>query len=83
MKKLYAVYLGGRIKEENFIEDHEIVFVVAEDEKEARSLGREKWNAMDIHVDGTKLVENIDGFSISLSENNEQDKIIDNNEYSK
>jgi len=38
---------------------------------------------MDIHVDGTKLVENIDGFSISLSENNEQDKIIDNNEYSK
>jgi len=42
MKKLYAVYLGGRIKEENFIEDHEIVFVVAEDEKEARSLGREK-----------------------------------------
>lgn len=41
MNKLYAVYLGWRFHD-NFIEDHEIVFVIASDKNQAKQKAKEK-----------------------------------------
>lgn len=83
--KLYGVYLGGKIREKSLIEDHQLVFVVAKNEKEARLLGKSKWEAKDIHIDGTILIENVDSYDIVLHETQNgkvaQNKI--NNKYSK
>ena len=55
MEKLYAVLLGGKIREANLMEDHQLIFVVASDEKKARELAKQKWpEAERIHVDGTQ-----------------------------
>lgn len=67
MHNLYAVLLGGKIREENLMEDHQLVFVVASNEKDARQLAKQKWPQADsIHVDGTQLIKQVDGFKIKL-----------------
>ncbi len=63
---LYAVLLGGKIRENHLMEDHHIVFVVAENEKQARKLSKKKWNAEDIHIDGTQKLNIVDGYQINL-----------------
>ncbi len=71
MENLYAVLLGGKIREDNLMEDHQLVFVVASDEKEARQLAKQKWPQADsIHVDGTQLIKQVDGFEIKLEKTN-------------
>jgi len=68
MKKpeLYAVLLGGKIRENHLMEDHHLVFVVAENEKQARKLAKEKWDAEEIHIDGTQRISSVDGYEIKL-----------------
>lgn len=67
MEKLYAVLLGGKIREENLMEDHQLVFVIATDEKRARVLAKQKWpKAESIHVDGTQQITQVDGYHIRL-----------------
>lgn len=85
MEKLYAVLLGGKIREENLMEDHQLVFVVAKDEKEARRLAKLKWPEADsIHVDGTQVINQVDGFQISLEKSADKgDLSLTNNDYSK
>ena len=75
MKNLYAVLLGGKIREENLMEDHQLVFVVAADEKKARALAKLKWTeAESIHVDGTQLIKQVDGYQINLEKSNNTSK---------
>lgn len=82
-QNLYAVLLGGKIREHHLMEDHHLVFVVAEDENEARKLAKRKWNAEEIHIDGTQRLDIIDGYKIILEKSDMQDKIQVNNKYSK
>lgn len=84
MEKLFAVLLGGKIRPNNLMEDHQLVFVVAENEKQARKLAKLKWPEADsIHVDGTQLIEQVDGFMISLKkEDKNGDLSILNNNFS-
>lgn len=81
MKKLYAAYLGWRF-ENNFIEDHEIVFVVASDKDEAKQKAKEKSKIKnDIHCDGIIEIENVDGYALVL-EKEGNEKIVYDNTYS-
>lgn len=81
MKKLFAVYLGGRFND-NFIEDHEIIFVVAADKDEAKRMAKEKSKIKhDIHCDGMIEIVNVDGYNIVL-EANGKEKINYDNTYS-
>ena len=70
---LYAVLLGGKIRENHLMEDHHLVFVVAKNEIEARRLSKEKWNAEDIHVDGTQKISKVDGYKVILQKTDDQD----------
>ncbi len=72
-QNLYAVLLGGKIRKNHLMEDHHLVFVVAENETEARKLSKKKWNAEDIHVDGTQKIINVDGYKLILQKTDEQD----------
>ncbi|MFH1000589.1 MAG: DUF1543 domain-containing protein [Bacteroidota bacterium] len=84
MEKLFAVLLGGKIRPNNLMEDHQLVFIVAENEKQARKLAKLKWPEADsIHIDGTQLIEQVDGFKISLKKEDTQDDLLSlNNNYS-
>jgi hypothetical protein len=64
---LYAAYLGGELAVGRMGEDHEVVFVVAEDMKAARAAARAKWGGDGrAHVDALTRLEMIDGHTISL-----------------
>jgi Domain of Unknown Function (DUF1543) len=67
--RLYAVYLGGDPAPGRIGEDHEVVFVVAEDIKAARKQARDKWAGDDPkpHVDMVQELDVVDGYEISLS----------------
>ncbi|PLX05529.1 MAG: hypothetical protein C0598_14385 [Marinilabiliales bacterium] len=65
-KNLYAILLGGKIRKNHLMEDHHLVFVVAENEKEARKLAKKKWVVEEVHVDGTQLIKRVDGYEVSL-----------------
>ena len=65
-KYLYAILLGGKLRSNHLMEDHHLVFVVAGNEKEARKLAKLKWEAEEVHVDGTQRIEKVDGYRISL-----------------
>ncbi len=69
---LYAILLGGKIKENHLMEDHHLVFVVAESESEARKQAKKKWDAESIHVDGTQKLTVVDGYKINLEKTNEK-----------
>ena len=66
---LYAVYLGGDPAPGRIGEDHEVVFVVAEDVKSARQQARAKWKGDDPkpHVDMVQELDVVDGYAVSLS----------------
>ncbi len=82
-QNLYAVLLGGKIRKNHLMEDHHLVFVVAENETEARKLSKKKWNAEDIHVDGTQKIIKVDGYKLILQKTDEQDDdLLINPEYS-
>ncbi len=72
-KNLYAVLLGGKIRKNHLMEDHHLVFVVAENESEARKLSKKKWDAESIHVDGTQIINVVDGYKVKLEKTDEKD----------
>lgn len=82
-KHLYAILLGGKLRANHLMEDHHLVFVVAENEPEARKLAKLKWQAEEVHVDGTQRIDQVDGFKINLEkqESNKSDLCI-NSKYS-
>lgn len=73
---LYAVLLGGKIRTKNLMEDHQLVFVVAGDEADARKLAKRKWNAEDVHVDGTERLSTVDGYAVRLERSGEPENDV-------
>lgn len=66
---LYAAFLGGELTPGRMGEDHEVVFVVAEDEKSAKQAAKAKWGGDSRpHIDALSRLDVIDGFAIGLSE---------------
>ena len=67
MEQLWAVVLGGSGAPGRLTEDHETVFVVAEDEKIAKSLAKKKWSGVGrAHVDALMSLSSVDGYRIEL-----------------
>ncbi len=64
---LYAAFLGGELAVGRMGEDHEVVFVVAEDMQAARRAAKAKWGGGGrAHVDALTRLDRIDGHAISL-----------------
>jgi Domain of Unknown Function (DUF1543) len=64
---LFAAYLGGELGPGRMGEDHEVVFVVAEDMRSARRAAKEKWGGDGpAHVDALTRLDRIDGYAIHL-----------------
>lgn len=64
---LYAAFLGGELTPGRMGEDHEVVFVVADDMKAARTAAKAKWGGGGRpHVDALTRLDAIDGFAIAL-----------------
>ena len=64
---LFAAYLGGELGPGRMGEDHEVVFVVAEDMPSARRAAKEKWGGDGrAHVDALTRLDMIDGYAIGL-----------------
>ncbi len=69
MLHLYAVVLGGKFSGERLGEDHETVFVVAEDEEQARAKAKAKWSGAvekGLHIDALACVDQVDGYAVRL-----------------
>jgi len=71
--KLFIFYLGGSF-ENCKIETHDVVFVVAKTDDEASEKIKQKWRGTEksLHVDSWFIAENIDGFSVIITENKPQ-----------
>jgi hypothetical protein len=65
---LFAAFLGGELAAGRMGEDHEVVFVVAENEVSARRAAKAKWGGDGrSHVDALTRLDMIDGFGIGLT----------------
>lgn len=67
MKKLFAVYLGGRADGCN-IELHDVVFVIGESIEETYPTLAKKWfgNMQHFHIDSYQHLNYVDGYEIEL-----------------
>ena len=65
MKKLYIALLG-KSSSDDLVEQHKIVYVVAENKKEAEISAKKKWKVLNVHIDGIKMLEKVDGYKIVL-----------------
>jgi hypothetical protein len=66
---LFVAYLGGELSPGRMGEDHEVVFVVAEDMVSARRAAREKWGGGgNPHVDALTRLDMVDGYAIGLEQ---------------
>ena len=65
--RLYAVLLGGSGAPGRLTEDHETVFVVAEDDASAKKQAKARWSGKGrAHVDALQVLELVDGHRIEL-----------------
>ncbi len=49
-------------------EDHEVVFVIAPDPAQAKSMARSKWSGAGRgHVDAVRRIDQVDGYVLSLT----------------
>ena len=66
---LFAAFLGGELTAGRMGEDHEVVFVVAEDMRTARRAAMAKWGGDGrAHVDALTRLDMVDGFAIALEQ---------------
>jgi hypothetical protein len=64
---LYAAFLGGELPDGRMGEDHEVVFVVADDATAARKAAQKKWGGGGRgHVDAVTRLDMIDGYAATL-----------------
>ena len=64
---LFAAFLGGDLGQGRIGEDHEVVFVVAQDVPSARRAAKAKWGGRGRpHVDALTRLDMIDGYAIGL-----------------
>ena len=72
--KLYEVYLGGEPPKDSIVEPHELVWVVAFTEKQAKQKAKLKWlGHSKVHIDGIKQLSIIDGYNINLTKVSENE----------
>lgn len=72
---LYAAYLGGDFQLERMGEDHEVVFVVAEDAAAAKAAAKAKWQGHGrAHVDALRQIDRVDGFDVVLTRGDPGDR---------
>jgi Domain of Unknown Function (DUF1543) len=81
--RLYAIYLGGDPAPGRIGEDHEVVFVVAEDVASARKQARAKWAGDDPkpHVDMVQELDIVDGYAVSLTATDRRPRATADNTY--
>jgi hypothetical protein len=73
---LYAAFLGGELLDGRMGEDHEVVFVVADDLLTARRAAKAKWGGDGrAHVDALTRIDMIDGYTIGLEGGGSGDRI--------
>jgi hypothetical protein len=66
---LFAAFLGGELTAGRMGEDHEVVFVVAEDILAARRAAVAKWGGDGrAHVDALTRLDMVDGFAVALEQ---------------
>jgi hypothetical protein len=66
---LFAAFLGGELTAGRMGEDHEVVFVVAEDVLTARRAAVAKWaGGGRAHVDALTRLDMVDGFAVALEQ---------------
>lgn len=65
MKKLYIALLGKTSNNE-LIEQHKIVYIAAENIREAKISAKKKWRTKNVHLDGIKVLEKVDGCRVIL-----------------
>jgi hypothetical protein len=71
---LFAAFLGGELSPGRMGEDHEVVFVVAEDMESARRAARAKWGGDGrSHVDALTRLDMIDGYAVGLEQRGDGD----------
>jgi len=71
---LFVAYLGGNLGAGRMGEDHEVVFVVADDMPSARRAARAKWRGDGKpHVDALTRLDMIDGYAIGLQPDGDGD----------
>jgi len=64
---LFVAYLGGELAPGRVGEDHEVVFVVADDIPSARQAAKAKWGGRGRpHVDALTRLDQVDGYAIGL-----------------
>jgi hypothetical protein len=72
---LFAAFLGGELTPGRMGEDHEVVFVVADDMIAARRAAQAKWGGDGrAHVDALTQLDMIDGYAIGLEETGSGDR---------
>ncbi len=81
--KLYYVYIG-RTSVDRLIEDHEVLFVVAENSFDVKQIAKGKTKLkIDAHVDIMAQIINVDGYDVSLKKSDSSENIIKISEYVK
>ncbi len=75
MKKLFMIHLGGKA-EGALIEVHDVQFIIARNLEECIEVLREHWYGLDLklHLDSYKVLKQINGYKIEISENEISDK---------
>jgi hypothetical protein len=74
---LYAAFLGGELAPGRMGEDHEVVFVVADDEVSARRAAKKKWGGDGRpHVDALTRIDKVDGFAVGLDQDGGGDTMV-------
>jgi hypothetical protein len=80
---LYVVYLGGNLTPGRMGEDHEVVLVVADSTKSARTLAKRKWQGTGrAHVDAVQRIDVLDGHRVSVVATGEPDVVPIDDTYS-
>ena len=66
--KLYAAFLGGDFQHDRMGEDHEVVFVVAENPTAAKAAAKAKWRGHGrAHIDALRQIDRVDGHDVTLT----------------
>jgi hypothetical protein len=82
--KLFVVFLGGDLPDGRIGEDHEVVFVAADDLKAARTAAKRKWRGSGrAHIDAAAEVGAVDGYRVQLvpDESSDGDEVEVNSTY--
>jgi hypothetical protein len=74
---LYVAFLGGPLADARMGEGHEVVVIVAEDLKEAKTKAKAKWSGVGRgHVDALQRIDMVDGYEIGLVGGGSGDRVV-------